>query len=99
MLALVGIALCVVGSYFSLDLVRVTKGAPSSWYAVVAAFVTLAVYEVVRLYYDTRTPSNFPDDLRALILILFGVLLVTGLATLNFRFRRLMQVQAEGSSP
>lgn len=90
--ALAGIVLCFGGTYVAFDLIRISQGAPRAWYFVVAAFATLVVFQTVRFYFDIQIPDTLLDNLKAVILLAFDALLLSGLYLLDRSFRKHLKV-------
>lgn len=86
-------ALCI---YISYDITRVSKGAPRSWYLIIAAFMVLFVYRGFELYFDTQSPNDLINDWEALIFVLASTLLLAGLYTLDRTFRRHLEAADRG---
>lgn len=85
--------LCI---YYSVDIPRVTKGAPRGWQFFIAAFVVLFVYRGVQLYLDTQSTSNVIDDYEAGLSLAVGLLILAGLFLLDRSFRRQMKTVQAG---
>ncbi|HKT21630.1 MAG TPA: hypothetical protein VJR06_03265 [Nitrososphaerales archaeon] len=95
-MAIAGIGLAFAGTYVAFDIIRVTTGAPRAWYIVIAAFLTMLVHEVIRLGFAIQVQDTFEDDLDAALLLVFGLLLLSGLALLDRAFRRHSKVLQPG---
>lgn len=82
------LVLSALSIYFSVDIARVTKGAPKAWYVFIAAFGTWFAYKAVLLYFDTMYAPDIIDDWEAAISLVMGFLLLLGLVMLDRSFRR-----------
>jgi hypothetical protein len=89
------LVLSALSIYYSVDITRVSRGAPRGWWFFIAAFVALLVYRATQMYLDIQTPSDIINDYEAGLSLVIGLLLLAGLVMLDRSFRRsLKTVQA-----
>ena len=74
--------------YFSVDIARISKGAPRAWYVFIAGFSTWFMYHSITLCLDTVNAPDIIDDWDAVISLVVGILLFVGLVMLDRGFRR-----------
>ena len=82
------IIISALSVYVSVDITRISSGAPRAWQLIILAFTAMLVYRAVQLYYDTQSESNLIDDWEALLSLIAGLLLLGGLAMLDLSFRK-----------
>jgi hypothetical protein len=87
-LAAVVVVLMALSVYYSLEITRVSKGAPRAWYLFIAAFSTCLVYRLVQLYFDVQSSSNLINNWEVSLSLAAGLLLLGGLVMLTRSFRR-----------
>jgi glycopeptide antibiotics resistance protein len=90
------LVLSALSFYFSLDITKITKGAPRGWYFVMGAFALVFIFSATQLYFDIQSPADYIDDLESSILLVVGVLFVAGLYLLDSSFLRRSKAIAAG---
>jgi hypothetical protein len=91
-------ALCIVSIYLAYSITRITGGAPSAWYVIIAAFVVLSVTRAIQAYLDVLSPTNDIDIGEAITTLVVIILFVMGLFMLNRTFRKRLKVPLESSN-
>ena len=80
--------LSALSMYLAYDLTRITKGAPTAWYVIIAAFGLLFVWRATELYFDVQSASAMIDMQEAIVALFVGFLFVIGLFMMARSFRR-----------
>jgi RsiW-degrading membrane proteinase PrsW (M82 family) len=96
-LAAASFAISVASIYFSFEVIRASKGAPQAWYLFIAAFVSMAVFRGVQLYFDLQHPPNTINDWEVSLALLVGAFLLAGLVLLARTFRIHLNAVRPGS--
>ena len=82
------IALYAASIYFAYSLTRITGGAPTAWYVIIAALVLLLLRRAVELYYDLQAPLSLSDTEEIVLSFFVALFFSTGLYMLLRTFRR-----------
>ena len=85
-------AICI---YLAYSITRITSGAPTAWYVIIAAFAVLLITRTVEAYYDVLSPGSGISTDEAVITLIVIVLFVVGLYMLNSTFRKQLRVAQE----